>query len=220
MGHWIELDSAAGPVKAWRCDPPGTPRGALVVVQEVFGVNPHIRSVAEAYAAEGYATLAPSMFDPVEPGVELEYTPEGIRKGVELMEAIGFERALQIVEAAAAYLAQPGHTGIVGYCWGGGVAYAAAVRLGIPASSYYGGRSHLFLDEQPQKAPAIFHFGDKDASIPPETVQKHRAKFGEAVFTYPAGHAFNRDADPKVYHADSARLAKQRTLAFFAERLQ
>jgi carboxymethylenebutenolidase len=109
--------------------------------------------------------------------------------------------------------------GIVGYCWGGTVAMRAAQVLGLPASSYYGGRNASFLDE-PFKAPAIFHFGEHDPSIPPESVQAHREKLPQmAVYAYPAGHAFNRDVDPHAWDEASARLALQRTLDFFDKTL-
>ncbi len=219
MGNWIELDTAAGKVKAWHAPAQGASRGALIVWQEIFGVNAHIRAVADGYAAEGYDVLAPAPFDLVEPGVDLAYTPEGVQRGIPMMQAVGIDKAVQIVEAAAQYLDAPNRTGIVGYCWGGTVALVSAIRLGLPASSYYGGGNIHFIGETP-KVPVIFHYGEKDAHITPDITGQFKAKFGDAVYLYPADHAFNRDADPHVYDAASAKLARQRTLDFFATNLK
>lgn len=222
MGQWITLETPHGPVAAWQALPDGTPKAGLVVVQEIFGVNPHIRTVADRYAALGYAVLAPAFFDPVQKNVELGYGEDGFTRGRELVGKLGMEAAVDIARTAAARLqadAGVAHVGIVGYCWGGTVAMRAAQVLGLPASSYYGGRNVQFLD-QPFKAPAIFHFGEHDPSIPPEAVQAHREKLPQmAVYAYPAGHAFNRDVDPHAWDEASAKLALQRTLDFFDKTL-
>lgn len=222
MGQWITLETPHGPVAAWQALPDGTPKAGLVVVQEIFGVNPHIRTVADRYAALGYAVLAPAFFDPVQKNVELGYGEEGFKRGRELVAELGMDTAVDIARIAAERLqadAGVAHVGIVGYCWGGTVAMRAAQVLGLPASCYYGARDVNYLD-QPFKAPAIFHFGEHDASIPAAAVQAHREKLPQmAVYTYPAGHAFNRDVDPKAYDAASAKLALQRTLDFFAKTL-
>ncbi len=222
MGQWITLDTAHGPVSAWQALPAGTPKAGLVVIQEIFGVNAHIRQVADRYAALGYAVLAPAFFDPVEKDVELGYDEEGFRRGRELVGALGIDAAVDIVAAASDRLKHDtgvDKVGAVGYCWGGTVAMRAAQVLGLPASCYYGARDVNYLD-QPFKAPAIFHFGEHDTSIPAAAVQAHREKLPQmAVYTYPAGHAFNRDVDPKAYDAASAKLALERTLDFFAKTL-
>ena len=219
MSQWIDLSTSAGPVRAWQALPDGTPRAGLVVIQEIFGANAHIRHVAEQYAAEGYAVLAPSFFDLIEPALELNYNTEGMMRGKALVDELGAERAVAVVEAAAEQLAVYGKVGTVGYCWGGSIALLAAQRLGLPSSSYYGARNVQFLD-MPFKAPAIFHFGDQDNSIPPAAVAAHREKQPALpVYVYPAGHAFNREAGPH-YHAPSAELARERTLAFFSETLR
>jgi len=222
MGQWITLETPHGPVAAWQALPDGTPKAGLVVVQEIFGVNPHIRSVADRYAALGYAVLAPAFFDPVQKDVELGYGEDGFKRGRELVGKLGMEAAVDIARIAAERLktdAGVARVGIVGYCWGGTVAMRAAQVLGLPASSYYGGRNASFLDE-PFKAPAIFHFGEHDPSIPSESVQAHREKLPQmAVHAYPAGHAFNRDVDPHAWDEASARLALQRTLDFFDKTL-
>ena len=221
MGRDIAIDTPAGKVDAWRADPEGAPLGALVVVQEIFGVNPHVRSVADRFAAKGYIAIAPALFDPVERNVELGYDDAGMRRGIELRAQVGTDRAIAIVGAAAKLLQDEGHrVGVVGYCWGGTLAFLANTRFGLPAVAYYGGRVVDFLGE-PLRAPMLFHFGADDAGIPPEAIAKiHLAHPQAPVHVYPgAGHAFNRDIDSTHYHADSAALALRRTLDFFAAAL-
>ncbi|MFS8064172.1 MAG: dienelactone hydrolase family protein, partial [Luteimonas sp.] len=209
-----------GSIAGWRADPVEAPRGGLVVVQEIFGVNAHMRSVADGYAAAGYVALAPAFFDPVERGVELGYDQAGVARARGLVDALGFDKAIEIVDAAARLLRGEGlKVGAVGFCWGGSVALLANLRLGLPAVSYYGARNVRFLDE-PLRAPMQFHFGARDSSISAGDVALHREKMpGAEVHAYPAGHAFNRDIDPTHYDADSARLAHRRTLEFFAQSL-
>lgn len=219
MGHWTKLDTAHGQVSAWRAEPSGTPLGSIVVIQEIFGVNAHIRSTAEDFATQGYVALAPAYFDVIETGVELGYDTDGIAKGRELITQLGLEAAVDITAAAVRELAKiGGKVGTVGYCWGGTVALLAALRLGLPSASYYGARNVPFLQETPQ-APVIFHFGERDASIPPEMVALHREHLPQMpLHTYPAGHGFNCNVRAD-YDAPSAALARQRTLAFFSEHL-
>lgn len=218
MGQWIDLHTAHGDIAAWRAEPAGEPRGAIVVIQEIFGVNPHIRSVAEDFASEGYVALAPAFFDVLERGVELGYDNAGIARGRDLITRLGLDKAVDIVDAAAGSLSGIGRIGTVGYCWGGTVALLAALRLGLPSASYYGSRDVPFLGETP-KAPLIFHFGERDKSIPPAMVQQHRDALPRMpVHTYPADHGFNCDARAS-HDPASAKLARERTLAFFAEHL-
>ncbi|MEP6633626.1 MAG: dienelactone hydrolase family protein [Luteimonas sp.] len=221
MGHRIEIDvPGIGAVGGWFARPEGAPRGALVVIQEIFGVNAHMRNVADYYAQDGFVALAPAMFDPVERDVELGYDAEGFQRGKTLVGALGFERAMKIVDAAARVL-HGEHLGVgaVGFCWGGTVAYLANTRLELPAVSYYGARTVQFLDE-PLRAPMLFHFGERDESIPADDIAAHAAKHPEAmVHVYPAGHAFNRDVDPKAFVPESAALARRRTLEFFSAHL-
>jgi carboxymethylenebutenolidase len=221
MGRDIAFDSPAGSIGGWRADPVAQPRGAIIVIQEIFGVTAHIRSVADRYAAEGYTALAPAFFDALERGVELGYDQAGVERGRRLANDLGLERAAAITGAAAALLQGEGlAAGAVGFCWGGTVAMLANTRHGLPASSYYGGRNVQFLDE-PFRAPIQFHFGADDPSIPPEAIAAHREKHPDAeVYVYAgAGHAFNRDLDPSHYDATAAQLAHQRTMRMFGEAL-
>ncbi len=222
MGDAIEIEiPQTEHIRGWRADPQGEPRGALVVVQEIFGINAHMRSVTERFAAERFVAVAPAMFDPVASGIELGYGPDGFAKGRELAGALGFDRAVAIVEATAGLLRDEGwEVGVVGYCWGGSVAFLGNTRLALPAVSYYGARTVPFLDE-PLRAPMLFHFGGEDSSIPPGDIALHRQKQPDAeAHVYPGGHAFNRDVDPAHFQAESAALALQRTIAFFAEHLR
>lgn len=220
MGQSIHLNTTRlHCIGAYLAQPAGKPRGGIVVVQEIFGVNAHIRAVADRIAEAGYTAVAPCFFDHVENGVELDYDEAGLARGRTLVAEVGLELAVDDVASAAESIASAGRIGVVGFCWGGTVALRAAQRLGLPAVSYYGARNAAFLDETP-KAPVLFHFGERDPSIPPETVQRHREKLPQmTVHTYPAGHAFNRDVDPLAYDASSAGLAWQRTLDFFAREL-
>jgi carboxymethylenebutenolidase len=196
----------------------GKPKGGIVVIQEIFGVTAHIRRVADRFAEHGYTAIAPAFFDHLESGVELGYDQVGANKGKQLVAELGLERALEDVASAAESIASAGKIGTVGYCWGGTVALLAALRLGLPSVSYYGARNLPFLHETPQ-APVMFHFGEKDHSITPEMVAKHREALPQMeVFTYPADHAFNRDGSAP-YDEASAKLALQRTLAFFDRHL-
>ncbi|MEO6076727.1 MAG: dienelactone hydrolase family protein [Dokdonella sp.] len=218
-GHEIRIDGGGMHcIGAWLAEPIGKPRGGIVVAQEIFGVNAHVRSVVERFAALGYVAIAPAFFDHVENGVELNYDRAGVAAGKQLVAEVGFERAVADVASAASSIASAGKIGCVGYCWGGTVAYLAAARLAMPSVSYYGMRNVQFFDEAP-KAPMQFHFGDHDKSIPLEMVERHRNELSKAeIYTYPADHGFNCDARPG-YDAASAGLALQRTLEFFEREL-
>lgn len=218
MGRDIVIQTANGAVDAWRADPPdqAAALGAIVVLQEIFGVNEHVRSVVEGYAAAGYVAVAPALFDPVARNVELGYDEAGFARGRELVSELGMDRALDTVRAAAETLHGEGlKVAAIGFCWGGSVALLANTRLGLPAVAYYGARSQPYLGEA-LRAPMLFHFGADDESTPPEYIQAHRdAWAGAAIHVYPgAGHAFNRDVDPRHFHPESAALARRRTLGF------
>lgn len=220
MGERINIMTAGTHcIGAYLAKPDGKPKGGIVVVQEIFGVTAHIRSVADGYARDGYTAIAPAFFDFVESDVELACDKTGTARGKDLAMEVGLDRAVEAVASAADSIKSSGKVGVVGYCWGGTVALLAAQRLGLPAASYYGARNVAYLGE-PLRAPVQFHFGERDASIPPEAVQKHRDAYPETeLYTYPAGHAFNRNIDPSHYAAASATLARERTLAFFARHL-
>jgi len=219
MGEWMPLATPEGPVQAWLARPLAAPKGAVVVVQEIFGVNHHIRGVADRFAEAGFTAMAPALFDPVQPGVELRYDEDGVARGRAYTSALGFERALESVEAATRWLHEAGHrVAAVGFCWGGTVAMLANTRLGLPSVTYYGGRSVPFLGE-PARAPMLFHFGERDPIIPPADVDKHRLHHPQAtIHVYPAGHGFNCD-ERADFDADAAALAWTRTCAFLAEHL-
>ncbi|MUV15071.1 dienelactone hydrolase family protein [Noviluteimonas gilva] len=222
MHGWIDIETPHGPVRGWRAEPPGPSKGAVVVIQEIFGVNAHIRSVAERLADAGFVALAPALFDPVEHGVELGYDDAGVQRARALVSALGTERAMDVINASAEKLQMEGlRVGAIGFCWGGTLAFLCATRLSLPAVGYYGARSVPFLDEK-AGAPLMFHFGADDNSIPPHDIELHRQKQPQAqVFVYEGtGHAFNRDVDPKAYGADAAKLAWQRTLDFLEAQLR
>lgn len=219
MGQPINIPTSGTQcIGAYLARPQGASKGGIVVIQEIFGVTEHIRNVADRFAEQGYTAIAPAFFDHLETGVELSYDRVGANKGRQLVNELGLERALEDVASAAESIASAGKIGAVGYCWGGTVALLAALRLGLPSVSYYGARNLPFLHERP-RAPVMFHFGEKDPSIPPDMVAKHRETLPQMeTFTYPAEHAFNRDGSAS-YHEASARLALQRTLAFFDAQL-
>ncbi len=222
MGQHINIPTSRTQcIGAYLAQPEGKPRGGIVVVQEIFGVTAHIRRVADRFAAAGFTAIAPAFFDHLESWLELDYDETGMARGKALVSELGLDRPLEDMASAAEAIASAGKVGVVGYCWGGTVALLAALRLGLPAVSYYGARNVPFLSEKP-KAPVMFHFGAHDSSIPPEAVARHRELLPQMeVFTYPdAGHAFNRDVPGDThYHEASARLAWDRTLAFFDKHL-
>lgn len=219
MGTNIRLTTRDGAtIGAYRAEPAGTPRGGIVVLQEIFGVNPHIRRVADGYAAQGYLAVAPALFDRVKPDVELAYDPAGMQAGVALMKDTTQDDALQDIAAAVAEAATAGKVGVVGFCWGGTLAYAAAAHLpGLAAAvGYYGGGTASMLDSKPT-VPVMLHFGEQDGHIPLTDVEKIRAALPDVpVYTYPAGHGFNCDARDS-YDKPSADLALSRTLPFLRE---
>lgn len=217
MGKMIELTAADGhKLAAYRAEPAGKPRGAIVVIQEIFGVNSHIKSVADGYAADGYLVIAPAMFDRAQRNYDTGYSPDEIQAGVAIMQKLDWKQTLLDVDAAVAEATSAGKVGIVGYCWGGTVAWVAAARTaGIAcAAPHYPGGIASFADDAP-KVPVIGHFGLQDQSPTPDAAKavlaRHPAVNG---CFYPAGHGFNCDQRGS-YNADSATLARSRTLEFF-----
>ncbi len=221
MGEHLTLTAGDGhTLDAYKATPQDAPRGGLIVVQEIFGVNHHIRAVADGYAADGYVALAPAMFDRTERGVELGYDQDGMAKGRGLMAGLDWDTAMLDVKAAAAELGDAGKVGLVGYCWGGSVAWVAGVRAGLDCTiGYYGGKVIDFVGEQPT-CPVMLHVGDQDHGIPIDDVEKIKAAHPEVpVHRYAeAGHGFSCD-ERASYHAESAATARERTLAFLQEHI-
>lgn len=217
MGEAVSLTSAADGFSfgAYRAPPPDARRGGLVLIQEVFGVTDHIRELADGFAADGYETLAPSFFDRQQPGFEAGYDRDGVALGRRYSEAAPWDEVAGDLAAAIAALKPP--VFVVGYCWGGTATWLAACRCeGVAAaSSFYGRRIPELLAETP-RCPIILHFGRRDPSIPPATVEAIAAAHPDIpLHLYDAGHGFVSDRRPD-HDPDSARLARLRTLQVFA----
>jgi carboxymethylenebutenolidase len=214
MGKMIRLKANDGhELDAYLAEPQGEAKGGIVVVQEIFGVTNHIKRVADQYAAQGYRAIAPAMFDRVERNVMLDYSQ--IQKGLEYMHQLTWPNTLADLNAAANEIRGAGSASVVGYCWGGTVAHVAASDLTLDAAiSYYGGGVAKMLDKKP-RCPIVYHFGDKDASIPLPDVDKIKKANPESpVFVYPgAGHGFNCD-ERGSYSAKDAKIAFERSLEF------
>jgi carboxymethylenebutenolidase len=222
MGQMLKLTAADGFVLgAYRADPTGTPKGAVVVVQEIFGVNSHIRADTDKFAELGYVAIAPAIFDRASPGIELGYDQAGIDAGLKARGEIPLDGTLADLQAAIDAVKGAGKVAIVGYCWGGSLAFVAAGKLsGLNAAvGYYGGQiAGSFLDIEP-KIPTMLHFGETDHGIPLTDVKKITDKYPSIpVHIYPAGHGFNCDQRGS-YDKPSAELALTRTLEFFYQNL-
>jgi len=206
---------------AYRTAPEGTPKGAVVVIQEIFGVNHHIRNVCDRFAVQGYVAIAPAIFDRTERNFQSGYSEAEIAIARKFVAAPDWPAMLLDVQAAIDAVKDVGPVGIIGFCLGGSVAYAAATKLtGLSAAiGYYGGAIVRFADDKPT-VPTQLHFGEKDHGIPLSDVEIIRAKRPEVeVFVYDgAQHGFGCD-ERASYDKPSAELAKQRSLAFFAKHL-
>jgi carboxymethylenebutenolidase len=218
MGDTLTLSADDGHrLSAYRVTPTGPPRGALVVMQEIFGVNTHIKRVTEGFAADGYVALAPAIFDRAEPGFSVGYKPEDIELGRAVRGKIGLDDMVRDIAAAVRELGKTGlRVGVVGYCLGGTLAWLACTRIdGVKAAvGYYGGGIAETATETP-RCPVLLHFGETDQAIPPEHWARVRAAHPEVpMHIYPAGHGFACD-ERGSYHEASAALARQRTLGFF-----
>jgi len=222
VGRAIELTAADGHrLGGYRSDPVGQARGAVIVLQEIFGVNVHIREVCEGFAADGYLALAPALYDrSSQRDCQLGYQAEDIELGRMLREEFSWEDTVKDVEAAAETARAAGlRVGTVGYCWGGTISYLAATRLNVQAAVvYYGGQIIPYVDE-PANCPLLMHFGRLDDAIPSSDVDKISDTHPDAtVHLYEAGHGFNCDRR-QSYDARAATLARSRTLEFFATHL-
>jgi carboxymethylenebutenolidase len=220
MGEFTALMARDGrEFRAWLSKPAGRAKGAVVVIQEIFGVNSHIRAVTDSFAAEGYLAIAPSLFDRVRMGIELNYADKDMQEGRGYVMQLRQDETLKDIAAAIAIVKHAGRVGTVGYCWGGKMAYLAACELPVAcAVSYYGGGITQLLDKKP-KCPVMYHYGERDKHITPEDVAKVKAAHPEGLFyLYPADHGFNCDQRGS-YDAPSAALARTRTLEFFGQYL-
>jgi len=199
---------------AYSAKPKGAVKGGLVILQEIFGVNHHIRSVVDGFARAGYAAIAPAVFDRIQSDYEADYEPAAVAAGREVVMALGNEGPLKDIDAAIQAMKPHGQVGVVGYCWGGSFAWLAASRLRPAAAvAYYGGQIPNLLDEKPT-CPVMMHFGDLDAHIPMDAVEAtHQAFPTIPIHTYPARHGFNCD-ERAEYDGPSAKLARERTLEF------
>ena len=222
MGSMIELQAADGhKLAAYRAEGPGQARGAVVVIQEIFGVNSHIKGVADGYARDGWLAVAPAMFDRAQRGYDTGYTQPEIQAGIAVMQKLDWKQTLLDVDAAIAEAKKAGKVGIVGYCWGGTVAWVAAARTaGLAcAAPYYGGGMPGFITDKP-RVPTMCHFGELDQS-PTLEQSKAIAKAHPEItahFYAGAGHGFNCDQRGS-YNAEASKLARQRTVEFFRKHL-
>lgn len=228
MGHLIDIRARDGFVsEAYVAQPKGKPRAAVVILQEIFGVNKHITAVADGFAMAGFFAIAPATFSRVNKDVNLGYTPEDIAKGREwknLAEALPVPGVMADVQAAIDHAAQAaqGRVGVVGYCWGGLLAWRAATQsegLSAAVCYYGGGMTQPAERDKPTRCPVLAHFGAQDALIPMDTVEAFRqAQAGVQVEVYDADHGFNCDHRGS-YNAEAADLALERTLGFFIQHL-
>jgi carboxymethylenebutenolidase len=223
VGQDITLTASDGfKLGAYRVDPTGSPKGAIVVIQEIFGVNHHIRSVCDRLAAEGYVAIAPSIFDRSQPNFQCGYTPDEIANARKFIANPDWPAMLRDTQAAIDAVKNVGAVGIIGFCLGGSIAYAAATKLsGLSAAvGYYGGAVVRFADDKP-KVPTQLHFGEKDAGIPLADVETIKSKRPEVeVFVYPgAQHGFHCD-ERASYDKTSAEIAWPRSLAFLAKHVK
>ena len=222
MGQDITLKAEDGfSLSAYRANPTGKARGGVVIVQEIFGVNHHIRNVSDGYAEDGYVVIAPALFDRVERGFQTGYAQADIERGRAVRGKLAIEDAVKDVRAAVRALVTEGFkVGVVGYCFGGTIAWLAATRIeGVSAAvGYYGGGIADTANEQP-KCATMLHFGETDASIPKEHYEKVKSLHPKLpVFIYPAGHGFSCD-ERASYHAPSAKQARERTIDFLKKHI-
>jgi carboxymethylenebutenolidase len=206
--------------QSYMASPAGQPRGGLVVIQEIFGISPHIRAVVDGFAAEGYMVVAPALFDRLRRDLILGDSPEEVERARGYRQQIPASKSLLDIAASVAVARHCGKVAVVGYCWGGLLAWLAAGEIALDAAvCYYGGGIAAHLERTPA-CPTLLHFGERDASIPPTAVEQIRAAFPQGhYYLYAAGHGFNNDTRPQHYDAAAAALARTRTLAFLAQHI-
>jgi carboxymethylenebutenolidase len=222
MGKTMKLHASDGhELDAYVAQPEGEPKAGLVVVQEIFGVNQHIRSVTDRFAQEGFYAVAPALFDRVQRNVALSDAGDGMQQGIAMAQKIDIDDAVKDVDAAIQYAGKETGkpAGVVGYCYGGTLAWLSATRLAPGAAvGYYGGHIARFAGEKP-RAPVMLHFGKQDTHIPETDVAKVQAAHPEVkIYWYDAGHAFNNNTRAS-YNEEAAKEALARTLAFFNQHL-
>jgi carboxymethylenebutenolidase len=206
---------------AYRADPAGKPKGAMVVAQEIFGVNNHIRNVCDRLAAEGYVAVAPALFDRFVRDFQSGYSADEVAHARSYLGKIDWPKMLLDIQAGLDEVKSIGPVGVIGFCMGGSVAFLSATRLnGLKAAvAFYGGQIVKFADEKP-KCPVQMHFGEQDANIPMSDVAIIRDKRPDCeIYTYPAGHGFYCD-ERGSFHDPSATLAWQRTIAFLDKHMK
>ena len=223
MGKSLTLTASDGHrLGAYRADPSGAPRAGIVVIQEIFGVNNHIRNVCDRFADEGYVAVAPALFDRQVRDFQSGYTPPEIEKARGFVAKPDWDAMLRDTDAAIKEIKSVGPIAIVGFCMGGTIAFLAATRLsGLSAAvGYYGGRIVAFADEKP-KCPVQLHFGEKDQSIPMTDVETIKQKRPDCeIYVYPdAGHGFHCD-ERGSYHQGSSATAWERTTAFLKKHMK
>ena len=220
MGEFTTIMARDGhEFQAYLAAPTAKPRGAVVVLQEIFGVNHHIRAVTDGFAAAGYTAIAPALFDRIRRGIELGYGPEDRPQAFGYVQQLKIENTLKDVGAAIAVVKNSGRVGAVGFCWGGKLAYLAACDLPVACAVVYYGKVADQLLKKPKRA-VMYHFGSEDKSIPLSDVEKIRAAYPDApLYVYEsAEHGFNCDERPS-YNPQAAALARQRTLEFLARHI-
>lgn len=222
MSEYVKLRAADGhEFKSYLARPAGAPSAALVVIQEIFGVNAHIRSVADEFAEDGFLAVAPALFDRIRPGIELGYEGRDMQTAMSLVPKINIDNAVADTAATIDFAVHDSgkKVGVIGYCFGGSVAWLAATRLHPSAAvGYYGGQIGKLAAEMPS-CPVMLHFGRQDAHIPPSVAEAvHAAHPDVEIHWYDAGHAFNCDARAS-YNATAAKEARQRSLAFLNKHL-
>jgi carboxymethylenebutenolidase len=220
MGQMIELEAADGHrFAAYEAEPRGTPKGGLVIIQEIFGLTDQMKRTGDRFAEAGYLAVVPAMFDRVERGATFAYSD--VQNAFAVIKEMHQENTLSDLEAAEAEARKGGRTAIMGYCWGGTMAFLGAARLRFDcAVSYYGGGVEKLIDEMKPRVPVLYHFGEKDGHIPLSTAESIREKDPTGIVHVYEGadHGFCCD-DRASFHAAACELSEKRTLEFLARHL-
>ena len=200
--------------------PAGKARGAVVIVQEIFGLTPWVLRTADSYAADGYLTVAPALFDRIRRDLVLGYSPPEMEQAMGYRKQVDTAKAVLDIGAAAAMVRHVGKVAVIGFCWGGTLAWAAASELPLGAAVCYYGSGIAGLLPKVPACPTMWHSGEQDKSIPPSDVERVRAAFPQGSYhLYAAGHAFANDDRPDHYDAEATALARSRTNAFLAQHI-